>query len=131
MIPASAPSARPAGLGVLLALLALAMNVLSPPGFMTAPGRGGPTIVICTGRAPAAHPGPVGEAGHRSGRHGDAGGECAFAGHGLAASPPPSTPIGVVAFAASPAEPLARADLAPGRGLAAPPPPSRGPPRLS
>jgi hypothetical protein len=124
-------SGRFRGLGALIALLALAMNILSPPGFMTAVGRGGPTIVICTGHGPATAPDPAGRADHHGGHHPGQAGACAFAGHGLASAPPPLAIASAAAFAPTvPTAPALR-DLAPGRGLAAPPPPSRGPPRLT
>lgn len=113
-----------------LALVALALNVLIPQGFMPAAGGGaGSPIVICTGHGPlvvapegpAKAPHPGGDAGHGS--------VCAFAGHaGPPLAPPMSAGPAVWLDAQGPAPVLAVADLAPGRGLAAPPPPARGPP---
>jgi hypothetical protein len=124
-------SGRSAALGAMLALLALAMNLISPPGFMTAGGPGGPTIVICTGHGPAMAPTQGGDAGHKPGHRSDQGGACAFAGHGLAGAPPTAGAASTAGFTAAPPAAAAIADLAPGRGLAAPPPPPRGPPILS
>ncbi len=132
MTRARTGAGRFTGLGALIALLALAMTILSPPGFMTAASRAGPTIVICTGHGPAPLLGGGGSGGadRHSGHHSGQGGVCAFAGHGLAAAPPPLAMASAAAFAPATPVRLAMADLAPGRGLAAPPPPSRGPPRL-
>ncbi len=124
-------SGRSAALGAVLALLALAMNLISPPGFMTASGPAGPTIVICTGHGPATAPRQGGEPGHHPGHRSDRGGACAFAGHGLAGAPPTAGAASTAGFTAAPPAAAAIADLAPGRGLAAPPPPPRGPPILS
>jgi hypothetical protein len=113
-----------------LALLALLMQGLTPPGFMVAREGGRATIAICTGHGAAYS--IVDLTGHpakQAPSKPDA--PCAFAGHGVVAAPP------IAALLASPialpsAPPaLARFDLAPGRGLAAPPPPSQGPPTLT
>jgi hypothetical protein len=123
-------SVSPAGLrrrlGALVALLAIAVGLLAPQGFMVASGRSGPTIVICTGHGPATMPGQPDRSDHKGG-HAQA---CAFAGHGIASSPPSLAIIGKVVFAPQTALQVALADLAPGRGLAAPPPPSQGPPNF-
>jgi hypothetical protein len=115
---------------VCLALLALFLQSAAPAGVMLAREDGRATIAICTGHG-AAH--SLAElAGHPTKTpksQPDA--PCAFAGHGVAASPPLATliarPIG------RPGAPpmAARFDLTPGRGLAAPPPPSQGPPQLT
>ena len=122
-----------------LAVLALALKVLVPAGFMAAPKTNGLpfAVVLCTGEGPMVV--EPGGALHKAGKPGEAPGEksahdapCAFAGHGagaLATGLLASEPAG---YAAWRAEPAARpTDLAPGRGLAAPPPPTRGPPILS
>lgn len=111
------------------ALLALALQILAPPGFMTADGLAQPfALVICTGHGPIAiAPAQDNAPAHKS--KPDA--PCAFAGHGAGAAPPSEIALATAERAsyrqaASPISP----DLAPGRGLAAPPPPSQGPPRL-
>ena len=119
------------GLGTLLAVLALLLNVAVPQGTMVAPGgHGAAALVICTGHGPltlAGHDGGPAHKGQAAGHDG----ACAFAGHGLASAPPPLPLIARAAFAPATLVRLAVADLAPGRGLAAPPPPSHAPPVLS
>jgi hypothetical protein len=112
-----------------LALLALVLQGLTPPGFMMARAAGGATIAICTGHGAATLADLGGHPAKQAPSRPDA--PCAFAGHGLAAAPPLATLI--AAPIAAPATPVvvARLDLAPGRGLAAPPPPSQGPPTLT
>ena len=119
-------SGRPAALAV--AILALLLNVLIPPGFMVVGGPTSPLLVICTGHgavtqssADLGHPGkaPKDKADH----------SCPFAGHG-------GSPLAPRLMSVSLPRPLAAIvrsetelhDLTPGRGLAAPPPPSQGPP---
>lgn len=110
----------------MLALLALAVAVIVPPGFMPAAAGHGSPLVICTGHGPATQMGL-----DKSARHGKAGkadGPCVFAGHGLA--PPLSIAEALLIAQAPHPRSIAPAmpDLLPGRGLAAPPPPSQGPP---
>jgi hypothetical protein len=117
------------------AVLALALKVLIPPGFMMAPTPGtAPTLVICTGhgalegdaltplRDAAGKKAPADKSSHDA--------PCVFAGHGVAAPAPETAPteVAFLAPAAAPALPSPVGELIPGRGLAAPPPPSRGPP---
>ena len=116
------------GLGPLLAVLALLVNVLVPQGVMVDSGHGRPALVICTGHGPMTVAGHDGAPAHRGGAGHD--GACAFAGHGLAAGPPPVTLVTRTDFRPSPAPRLSAVDLVPGRGLAAPPPPSHAPPVL-
>lgn len=111
-----------------LALLALFLQGVAPAGFMLAREDGRATIAICTGHG-AAHS-LADLAGHPAKQpQSNPDAPCAFAGHGVATSPP------LAALIASPvgrpdAPPVAaRVDLTPGRGLAAPPPPSQGPPQ--
>ncbi len=111
-------------LGALMAFLALAMNIVSPQGFMVTSGQAGPTIAICTGHGPATLPGQTDQSGHKGGHEG----ACAFAGHGVAADPPPVAVFARLRFSPPLLAIVALRDLAPGRGLAAPPPPSQGPP---
>jgi hypothetical protein len=113
-------------------VLALALKVLIPAGFMVARGDAGLPVplVICTAQ------GTTTIDGRRIGHDGDPSKPmaddqvCAFAGHaGGAAAPEPqaSATITLIAYTAA-AEPFATSGVAPGRGLAAPPLPARGPP---
>ena len=119
-----------------LAVLALALKVLIPAGFMaSAPSAGGGyPVVICTGHgaevvdaqaagqnAPA-RKSPEGKAPHDP--------PCAFAGYGVTAPASSVLAVSRVAFVAYriPSGPSAHRDLSPGRGLSAPPLPARGPP---
>jgi len=110
-----------------LAMLALFVQGLAPPGFMVARVGGGAAIVLCTGHGPAlsltdltGHPAKSPKS------QPDA--PCAFAGHGVGAAAPLAAPVAAPFAVASPPAPPARLELTPGRGLAAPPPPSQGPP---
>jgi hypothetical protein len=117
------------GSGLLLVLLALAVRLATPEGWMLAAGdgHGGPRMVICTGHMD----GGAGMPGHpdKSDRSDHT---CVFAGAHVGAAPPMlaasfvATPI-IVALKG----PDRLADQRPGRGLAAPPPPSQGPPSAS
>ena len=118
-----------------LAILAVAIKVLIPPGFMAAaPANGQPLpLVICTGHGAMvlgpgdAFPGRSGHSPAPAGKSHDS--PCAFAGHGVAAPPPALTHAGEVTFIAYLALPSQPApDLRPGRGLTGPPLPARGPP---
>ena len=115
---------------VALALLALFLQSLAPPGYMLAREDGRAIIAICTGHGAAystadnaGHPAKQPQSKHDA--------PCAFAGHGVAASPPLAALIPGRIAAPTATLSLARFDLAPGRGLAAPPPPSQGPPTLT
>lgn len=126
--------------GLIALLLALAMRMAVPTGFMWEPAvDGGARLVSCSGMAPmpvavapAAHGGHhMGAPSHGKSHDGDTGSsrECAFSGlaGALDLADPLLTPaLALIAAFALPL-PVARA-AAPGRGLAAPPPPSRGPP---
>jgi hypothetical protein len=121
-----------AGLWTLVALLALALKVATPPGFMVAQGAGETPgafpLVICTGHGPLKSVDPPIPSDGKSHRTGDK--ACAFAGHGLAptlAQAPAliASPVSYVAVIAAPP-----GRLLPGRGLAAPPPPSQAPPSV-
>ena len=121
-----------------LAVLALAVKVAVPAGFMAAPrlAQSPFALVLCTGQGAmvlgadgtlhkAGEPAktPEGKSGHDT--------PCAFAGHGqgaLTAALAVAAPVSFVAYRV--AQVPEAADLAPGRGLAAPPPPNRGPPIL-
>ncbi len=117
------------GLWALLAFLALAMNVLVPPGFMVgASPAAGTGLVICTGHGPATLPGATSPKGHPAGKSGHDAGACAFAGHGVSSAPPASARVASEVFAPRVRTGAEPQDQTPGRGLAAPPPPSQGPP---
>jgi hypothetical protein len=111
-----------------LAMLALAVNLLVPPGYMVAGAR----VILCTGYGPVAvtfdadgmpHKAPVdSRSDHQP--------LCGFAGHLAPLVPLLAAPAVLVRFAVAQL-PLAAlsAGLAPGRGMAAPPPPSHAPPQ--
>ena len=119
---------------VVLATLAIALRIMIPAGFMTAPEprNGAPfALVLCTGQGPLVVPSgerlshhdkaPTDKSGHDA--------PCPFANHGVAAPAPSALSVAKVQFVAfTPAPPVRVAHLAPGRGLAAPPLPARGPP---
>jgi hypothetical protein len=127
-------------LGLAALLLALAMRLLVPTGFMWEAGaNGGAQLVPCSGMAPASnapamhgmhHMAMAGQAHEKGDESTDTNShECAFSGLGGPldlASPfvaPAALPRAILAL------PILTAQaLTPGRGLAAPPPPSRGPP---
>ena len=121
---------RPRGMPFLLALLALALQVVVPPGDMVGGGSEGPArIVICT-----AH-GPVATAADLGGPTAPARGKsspmpCAFVGHAAPASLASTAPELTVQWPGfvSPEAPAA-SHLIVGRGLAAPPP-ARAPPAI-
>lgn len=127
--------------GLVAVLLALAMRLLVPTGFMweTAAHGSGARLVPCSGMAPAsaapvaagmhhmAMAGPSHDKGHESSDTSSR--ECAFSALGGAldlAGPfvAPAAPLLAVAVLPT----FVAQTLTPGRGLAAPPPPSRGPP---
>ncbi len=119
-----------AGLWTLVALLALALKVATPPGFMVAQQAGETPgvfpLVICTGHGPlksADLPIPGDSKSHQG-----ADKACAFAGHGLAPTlaQAPALIVSSARYAAV-AHTLAGRPV-PGQGLAAPPPPSQAPP---
>jgi hypothetical protein len=124
---------------LVLALLALAVNVLVPSGFM--PGRAargaGVELVLCTGHGPVKVDGAAVAGGDDRGKApaGKSSHEplCAFAGHGAGVTAPDLAAFEPVEFVAYQAVAPARrqGDVAPGRGLAAPPLPARGPPSLT
>jgi hypothetical protein len=113
--------------GLALALLAVLVAVLVPPGYMTAAGAGGPSLVICTGHGPLTLA-PGDQKGSHKAPKARPNSLCAFTGHGVAVTDG-SAPVVAVRFrAVAPAIQRILADLTPGRGLAAPPPPSQAPP---
>ncbi len=116
---------RLAPLAIAVAILALAVRVLTPQGFMiAAPAEPGATpVVICSGGAG----GPV-DPGSGRDRAPARGHDCAFAMAGalIGAPPPPPSPQPSRAHPAEPARPFeARSVIL---GLLAPPPPQTGPP---
>ncbi len=123
---------------MMLAALALAIKVMIPAGFMTAPPSADElpfTLVLCTAQgAVTIQPNDLGAQTHddqdpgKSAAHDS---PCAFAGHGAGAPPPNLLDARAVEFVAYIAPAAAQVvDLAPGAGLAAPPLPARGPPTL-
>lgn len=118
-----------------LAVLAVALKVMIPAGFMAGPSTNDLpfALVLCTSQGAMVvssgdalpghsdHDKAPADAAHDS--------PCAFAGHGIAAAPPVLADAGAVAFIAYDFKPAPAApDLAPGRGLTGPPLPARGPP---
>lgn len=124
------------GVFLTLAVLALALKILVPAGFMTAtePRNGSPfALVLCTGQGPLViQPGEALD--HRDKAPADKPSHdepCPFSAQGAAAPPPSGLVIAKIAFVAyRPAPPARVTHLAPGRGLTAPPLPARGPPSL-
>jgi len=125
---------------MMMAVLALALKVLIPPGTMIAtPSQGASfPLVLCTGQGPllidgATLPGAPSAGKEKPAQKSSHDAPCLFAGHG-AATPIPLPhgfePVEWVTFDAPP-QAAAPSSIAPGRGLAAPPPPPRGPPLVS
>lgn len=119
------------GVVLTLALLALALKVAIPAGYMAGPATNTLpfTIVICTAQGAV-------EVDPGSSPHDDGASRqdapCVFSGHGLGAAPPSgdiALALPVVAY--HPNSPPPSCEAPPGRGLCAPPPPARGPPPLS
>lgn len=115
------------GVILTLALLALALKVAIPAGYMVAPRANDLpfAIVICTAQG-AVTVEPGGTTDQAPTTEHDA--PCVFAGHGVGAQPPsdihrPHLPIATY-------QPILPPSYAatPGLGLCAPPPPARGPP---
>lgn len=111
-----------------LTLMALALKIAIPPGFMASAATNSLpfAIVICTGQgAVVVDPGQSHEQGGASNQYAP----CVFAGHGLGAEPPsPSDHLLGPPIAYYPAPAAAACAVTPGQGLCAPPPPARGPP---
>ncbi len=115
------------GAGLMLALAALLLNILIPPGFMAAAGGRGPALVICSGHGSASIvASDLGKPLHSPKQKPDA--PCVFAGHGLATTATTTTVLTTRTFVDVMVRVGILADLVPGRGLAAPPPPSQAPP---
>jgi hypothetical protein len=110
----------------MLALLALVLKVVVPPGFMLADTSGaGVALVICTGHGPLT----LGHAGEHKAppAKSRADAPCAFAGNITPTAPVAIGPAPSAALIAQAAR-IIPLDQAPGRGLVAPPPPAIGPP---
>jgi hypothetical protein len=111
---------------IALAVLAIAVKVLIPQGYMAPaqPGVGFP-LVICTDHGLIKlddKPTPPGKSRTDS--------PCAFSGNLVSTAPPLAVIAQSEVWSPTPQRVEIRRDLAPGRGLAAPPPPAIGPPRL-
>jgi hypothetical protein len=110
---------------LILALLALCLQILIPSGFMVASSDTGPALVICTGHGPLTLD-DHGQPGKAPSSKADM--PCLFAGHGTTAAAPSvariSPPTAIVVARVAQAIRWVR----PGHGLAAPPPPSHAPP---
>jgi hypothetical protein len=123
---------------MVLAALALAIKVMIPAGFMTAPRSADElpfTLVLCTAQgAVTVQADDLATQTHDdqdSGKRAAHDSPCAFAGHGAGAPPPnllDARDVEFVAYLAPAAVQVVH--RAPGRGLAAPPLPARGPPAL-
>jgi hypothetical protein len=118
-----------------LAILAVAVRVAVPAGFMIAPPSNDLPfpIVLCTGNGMVS----VEPGGALSGHEGKdkAPGQdahdnpCVFTGHGVAAAPPTVAEAPAPVFVDyAPQLPATASGLIPGRGLTGPPLPARGPP---
>ena len=119
---------RIGGLGAALAMLALALQVCAPNGFMISRQAGAPALVVCTGHGPllvaaADDHGRPSKAPASSDQ-----GVCAFAGHGLTTLADAAPAAIAVSFAFARPPVSTPTYPSPGRGLAAPPPPSQAPP---
>ena len=116
-------------LALVFAVLALAVRMVVPAGFMLGESSAGPTIVICSGSGPMTMTLPGVPAKH-DGKADKADHPCVFtATHVAAPAPVPSSDAVVLRVAAAAPMSVSR-DLRPGLGLAAPPPPKTGPPTL-
>ncbi|HTX51052.1 MAG TPA: DUF2946 family protein [Caulobacteraceae bacterium] len=116
------------GTGALLVVLALAVRLTAPNGWMLAPGDHGPRMVICTGHGPEMLGGdPAKAPANQPDKSADH--VCVFAGAHSAPTPPaPIAFLTVTPVATDEPPRVALLDQRPGQGLAAPPPPSQGPP---
>ena len=120
---------------MVLAALALAIKVMIPAGFMSAPPSSDElpfALVLCTSQgAVTVQPGDLAAPSHDDQGSADTAHDspCAFAGHGAGAPPPNLLDARSVEFIAYRAPAAAQiVHMAPGRGLSAPPLPARGPP---
>ncbi len=116
------------GIALTLTVLALALKVLVPPGFMVATSGAPFPLVMCTGHGPLTLDlGDHGGSKTPTQKHSDV--PCTGAGNITAPTPALTVAISEPYAVAvdGPTTGLAL-DLIPGRGLAAPPPPSHAPP---
>ncbi len=120
-----------------LAVLALAMRVLIPAGYMLSPqvAQGGlPAIVICTGHGALTVAVDADGQVHKSGEKAPAKSAdkhpCAFAGAAAPLDAPTGLDLGRSVFATVSTSTVVMAHQRPGLGLAAPPPPTTGPPLI-
>ena len=117
-----------------LAMLAVALKVLIPAGFMARTEQAAPfPLVLCTSQgAVVADAAALGHDSHEdqpAKSHHDS--PCAFAGHGLGAAPPTASDAEVAVVAVyERGAPALPASVSPGRGVSGPPLPARGPPSL-
>ncbi len=117
---------------VALIVLALAMRVIVPAGWMPSAASGYPTFTLCTGSGMVEAWVDQGGKIHKSlpGKGGATGEPCAFAGAGVgyvANDLPAALPV---RFLTAVLLIIAGTCTSVGQGLAAPPPPSTGPPNL-
>jgi hypothetical protein len=125
----AAGGAKTGGAALALLMLALALRLLVPAGFMPVSGQGY-MVTLCTGSG--AIRAFVDERGE--GRDGSPASRpgfeqpCSFAGLATALDLPPAAASVVPALAFGPAAAMLMTVVAIGRGLAAPPPPPTGPP---
>jgi hypothetical protein len=124
-----------ARLGLLLALVGVVtVQGTTAEGWMpVVDAAGNVSIVVCDGHMPdgMVMPGMSHDVDQKAPAKKPAGDHpCAFAGLGIADSPPPQIAVVVPPLPAIDAPVLARLAILPGRGLAAPPPPATGPPAL-
>jgi len=110
-----------------LSLVAVAMRLLAPPGFMTVTGPAGPRLVICTGHGPLAigtnHPDP---SKAPSGAKADP--PCLFAGATSGPAPTaPAIPLSSLSLERAGSD-TERGDLVGEPRPISAPPPARGPP---
>ena len=110
---------------LILALLALWVQVLVPAGFMVSANAATPGLVICTGHG-ALDLSDQSHSGKAPASKAQA--ACVFAGHGLANTATPPIRLATPAYAFTAPTAIEAAQASPGQGLAAPPPPARGPP---
>lgn len=121
------------GLALSLAVMAMALKVMIPAGFMAGPsGPGAAPLVLCTAQGmTVVDPSDLVSHDAKDPAPGKSKSDapCAFAGHGvsgLLVDPLASASVETVAYLTM--LPLTTPEVTPGRGLAAPPPPARGPP---
>ena len=115
-----------------LAIVALALKIMFPPGFMPGSSLAQP-ITICSGQEPGMVNMMMDDGHHQpsNGPHQSNDHPCAFAGHGAPPLTPDLRPVEIGAIAAvAAALTVGMAAVTPGRGMAAPPPPSHAPPAL-